>query len=330
MPGVRSHLGSRRNMRICRETNWAECPGAPTWYDVPILEDGMKLKAVNNRYIPNTNFQGWKQPCQVCHFQEVSGDLVTHPWVEQVDFLMDMVLERMANPADDNYQDVYSYCLDHYTPDDPRRYLGAVVETLTIAATGTGDADVRLTLSLRAKSEAENDALTEGDFDYSDVSCVPFMFAHAAILLDGNPVTDVEAFTIAIENNVQQGPNSGGYVAYLIAGRRTISLELTELNNCDAFNQAIRGCGEVSFQATFTHPSGSTWDIELPVLYVSESDEDGTPDASAKENPRMTAATDESDDDIISTVDVVPVTTTTTVAPTTTTTVAPTTTTTVE
>ena len=318
MSAVGSHLGSRRHLRVCRETTWGVCPGSPTWHDVPILDDGMKLKATDPRYVPDTNVPGWKRRYHISHFQVVAGGIVTHPWPELTDFLVNMALERVTSPADADYQDLYSYCLDHFTPEDPRRYLGAVCERLSIAATGGGDSGVRLALAMRAKKEEENDSLQEHDFDYSGVSKVPFMFAHAALQLTppgGAPaaVADVGAFSITVENNVQAGPNCLGYVAYLVAAQRKVSLELIELNNDDAFNEAIRDGGSFAFQATFTHPAGYTWALSLPVLYVTESDEDGTPDAPAKEAPRLEAGTDESGDDITSSVNLG--TTTTTAGP---------------
>lgn len=332
MPGLTGnvHLGARRHVRICRESTFGSVPGAPTWHSIPILEDGWKLKATSPYYRPNTNYGGdYRRHIHIHHRQEVAGDFTTLAWPEEVEFLLGMALDRQAN------HDIYSYAADYYTPADPRRYVGIVSERLAIAVTGTGDGDVRLTHTLRAKSEAENNTLSEGDFDYSGLTTTPFMFRDASIRINAALRVDVEAFTLTVENNVAQGParRDGAYLAtvqYLIAQQRAISLELTKVNRDDAFNEAIRDGGPFAFEAAFIHPDGHLWQIQLPAIYCEQSDEDGTPDQLAKENPRFEAGVDAGGNDIIWAVDLGPATTTlapltTTAAPpaTTTTTTAP-------
>ena len=302
MPGVPGavHLGARRHMRFVVETDFGQCPGAPDWASIPILEDGMKLKATSPRYRPDTDYGGdFRRHVHVCHQLVVEGDIVTHPWPEVAEFLLHMALDRDAD------HDLTSYCIDHYTPADPRRYLGAVVERLTIAATGTGNADVRFTLGMVAKLEEEHNALVEGDFDFSGLTMVPFMFRDAALRLAGGLVIDIDDFTLTVENNVARGPNVAtagtdqGTVAYVFGQQRAISLELGKLNRDDRFNELIRDCGSISFEANFAHPDGHLLQIQLPVIYPEESDEDGTPSQVAKERPRFEAGCDVDGKDIL-------------------------------
>jgi len=306
MPGAigTPHLGARRHIRISQEATFGTVNPAPSWVYVPILEDGMKLKATSPRYRPDTNFGGdYRRHVHVCHSLQSSGDIICNPWPEVTGYLLDMALARTAA------HDLNSYTVDHFTPTDPRRYTGTVIDRLTIAVTGTGDADVRLTLGCVAKLEAENDDLEEASFTYAGVTPVPFMFRDAAILIGAIHRIDLEAFTITVENNLAQGPNvqtagtEQGTVGYLIAQQRAISLELTELNVGDTINEAIRDCNPLAFEARFSHPDGHMWQIQLPYIYPEESDEDGTPSQVTKESPRFEVGCDDGGCDIIYGVD---------------------------
>ncbi len=326
MPGAEGsvHLGAHRHVRFCRETAFGECPAVPTWFSCPIIENGFTLKATSPRYWPNTNYGGdFRRHVAVHHQLEVTGDMLTLLWPELTEHLLRMCLDR------DDDEDVYSHCLDHYTPADPRRYLGAVVERMTLAFDGTGAGDIRLTHTLRAKLEEENDALVAGDFDYSAVSAVPFMFASAEFRRNGHLIADLETGTITVENNVLAGPKRRttgitlGTHAHLLAQQRAISFESEELNNDDLHNEAIRDGGYFSLDVRLHHPDGHYAQIQLPRMVIEESAEDGTPDQIAKQSPRFEALAGPSGDDIIWGVDLGPATTTlapitTTAAPTTT------------
>ena len=337
--GGNVHLGARRHIRFTPEVNFGEVAGIGDWVDIPYITDGFKLKATNPRYVPDTNYGGdYRRHLHICHRLELAGDFVTLPWPQVTQFLLDMALLR---GADHDLND--SFVVDHFTPADPRRYTGAVAERLVISFDGTGDGAIQLRFGLRAQYEQENNALVETDFDYSALS-TPFMHANAAIHIAGAPapVTHIDSGTITIENNVAVGPyrrlagGPFGVTDYLIAQQRTISLEFARLNNVEQVNDWIRECGYGSFQFEAFHPAGHYMHIELPVIWPSESDEDGTPSQVAKENPRFEAGVNAAGDDITYGVDLaaggittaapLPEITTTTVAATTTT-AAPTTTT---
>ena len=350
MPGPRSHGGWRRHVRIARNQANQDLGATPSplnWNWVPLLGDGFKLKATSPRYVPETNYGGDFRRHVAIHYQQiVEGDLTTLLWPELTQFLFDMALLRVNDVTSQNHEDIYGHVVDHYTPDDPRRYYGVVVNSMRLSATGTGDNDVQITHSCIAQREVENDVLVEGDVDYSGVSAVPFMFAHADLQIHSVHVTDVENWNLTIENNVGDAPKiqnaaaALGVRAHAIANQRTITLELTKLNNSDRFNEAIRDGGLLTFQATFTHPAGHILQIILPSLYTEESDEDGTPSAQAKESPTLEARAANTGPyagcDIVYAVDLAeggtttlaPITTTTVVGATTTTTVGATTTTT--
>ena len=323
MPGVggQPHIGALRHVRLVQETTFGEVPVAPDWTSLPILEDGFKLKATSERYWGNTNYGGdHRRHMAVHHKLDVAGDLVTLPWPEATLLMLDMALERDAS------LDLYSYTIDHYTPVDPRRYLGAVAERLTI---GFEPPEVRFTLGMRAKLEQEYNALVPGDFDYSGLTLSPFMYAGAEIRINDVLYTHIDSGTLTIENNVAAGPpvrTAGtplGTAAYLIAQQRAISFESTQLNWDDEFNEAIRDGGLFSLDIRLYHPAGHICQIQVPAMVVEESDEDGTPDQVAKESPRLEALVPSGGtNDIIYAVDLTPTTTlaglTTTTAPTTT------------
>jgi len=319
MPGQVSHGGWRRHMRICRNVAAAEygdVPGAPSWQYLPIVGDGMKLKATSPRYVSDINMGGLRRRVAIHHQQVVEGDISWQPWPEITQYMLDMALLRVG-AAGENYQDIYGHVIDFYTPVDPRRYRGVVVDSMSISASGTGDGTVSGTHSCIARIEQENDAIDEDDFDYSGLTLVPFMHWQSRLEVDDVLVTDVDSWTLTVENNVERGPlqplagASVGTIAYAIAGRRTISLELTKLDNMDRFNEAIRDGALLSFTARFVHPSGHNWEIQLPRLYSEENDEDGSPSQQAKQNPRMEAICGPDDDnDIIYGVDLGPTTST--------------------
>jgi len=334
MPGLPGnvHHGYDRHVRIVREDNFGECPGAPDWTETPVLGDGFKLKATNPRYFPETNMGGFRRSVGIPHQLVVEGGQTALAWPTTLSFLMHAGLDRDGN------DDLYSYCIDHYTPADPRRYLGCAVETLTLRVSGTGDADVQIEAAWRSKLEQENNSLGSGDFSYAAVASVPFMFRDAHIQLATVDVVDVEEFSITVNNNVSQGPmgrTAGvefGTLAYLIAGGREISLELTKVNRSERLNDAIRSGGVMSFEAEFYHPDGHYFGVQLPVLALEESDETASRTDPTKEAPSFQAITNDAGEDITWGFDEGPTTTTlepltTTQGPTTTTVAATTTTT---
>jgi hypothetical protein len=222
--------------------------------------------------------------------RQVTGAFVTLAWPQALGLLLQMALERDA-------ADLHSYCIDYYTPADPRRYAGVMVEQLEIS-TQPPRWDMVFRFELKARTEEANSGLVEGDFDYSDLSPVPLTFERAGVSMTGTPLSDVEAFSLRVRNNLAEGPNQGGAIGFLIAGRRAASIELTMLDDADAINEAIRSNGTMSFVATMTHPEGHTLTTSLPALHPQTSPEEAEPGALARSLVRMEAGTDAAGQDI--------------------------------
>ncbi len=288
--GTDIHQGARRHVRACQEATWGQCPPSPDWRCVPVFGDGYTVKAADPKVRPGTLVGGWKRSVHLSYLQAVAGRWTMLLYPEVAEFLLDMALKRTGD-------ELHSYCLDHYTPPDPRRHLGCMVESARLECGGRGGA-VLWRMALRGKLEQENDALSEGDFDYSGLTPVPFRFQGAVVELNASPVGDVEAFTITVRNNLRLGPARGGCLAYLCAGQRAVSLELIKLNDSDVFNSAIRAGGTLSFSAVLSHPSGRKLTIELPRLYVDESTERALPCALVRSRTRLEAAVDQSGVDV--------------------------------
>jgi len=312
MPGLTGspHFAYHRHLMISREATFGVVNPSPSWQVMPILGDGYKLLGTAPRYRPDTNWGGYNRNIAIHHVLEITGSHTMLAWPQCVGPLLHAALDRDGN------DDVYSYTHDFFTPADPRRILGAVVASLAINVAGTGDSDVQLATTWRARTETERDVLVAGDYDYSALSCIPFMFRDARIWVDGVQSIDLEAFSITVENAISQGPNRLGRVAYLIAGERTINLDLTRANLDQESRDAIRSGATLSFEANFSHPEGHYWPIQIPVLGVEESDESASRTEVTKEALRLIAANCEGVD-IVTSVDLGP--TTTTLAPLTTT-----------
>ena len=292
-------------MRWAREANWGSLPPSPEWHCIPIQSGMMTLKAGASLFWPPTSFTDWKRSVLLQELQEVAGRIEVLAWPEPTGYLLDAALQR------DGDHDLSSYSVDYFTPPDPRRCRGVVVEGLRIRADRES---VALLPATRAWKEEDNDALTEDDFDYSGVTPVPFRLCDALISLDGSELSDVEEFAITVDNAVEAGPNAGGHVSFLLAGRRSVSLIVTKLNNTDDFNAAIRSGAALSFGAHFTHPDGHEMTLELPVLRPERSDEDGEPSRVARSSTMLQAATDETGRELIYEVNLSGGTTTTTSA----------------
>lgn len=324
MPGPVSHGGWRRHIRIARNAAndaYGALPAAPEWFSVPLLGDGMKVKASTPRFVPDTNYSmDYRRHVAIMSRQEVGGDITTLLWPQLALYLMDAGFLRVADAASPNNQDVYGHVIDHFTPPDPRRYYGVAVNSLRLTGTGTGDNDIQISWSCIGQREVENNGLTEGDFDYSTIDQVPFMFGHASIYIDSAYLCDVETFEITLENNIGDSPFiwnaeiAAGARCHAIANLRTISLSLSDLNNDDRFNEAIRDANNISFELLLNHPEGHIMQIILPSLYCEESDEDGTPSVQAMESPRLEARVADAGlyegEDIVYAVDLGPTTTT--------------------
>jgi hypothetical protein len=270
---------------------WGQCPTEPDWLAVPLYGDGFDLKARSPHFRPGTRFGGFRRALHLPEAQRVAGRLATLPWPEVTALLLEAALQR------DAAGELGSYCADYYTPADPRRYAGVMVEELRISATGPGR-DLRLHLALMGRGEEPRPALSEADFDYGGLSPVPFGFEGAALSVGGVPATDVEAFSLQVRNNLAVGPNMGGRIAFLNAGPRAVSLELTSLARDSDANDAIRSGATLSFEATFSHPDGHALAISLPVLHPEAAQEAAGPETLARSTARMEAGTDAQGDDV--------------------------------
>jgi len=289
------HRSRRRHLRICREDAWAECPDEPQWQAVPFVEDGYSLKATQGYYRPDTQFGGDRTGVHLASLQTVTGALVTRLWPQLAGLLLAMALDRSAGGLP-------SYCADLYTPSDARRCLGAMVDRFELEAQAVGR-DVLVRLTMQARREAALTGLTEDDFDYSGLSTAPFAFDRAEIELDGATVTGAQAFSLRADNRLSAGPNRAGLIDYLVARQRLVTLELTKLDDDDALNAAIREGGTLSFALSFAHPEGHSLEMALPVLHVEANAERARPGELATCVARMAAGTDESGDDLTTTLE---------------------------
>jgi len=157
---------------------------------------------------------------------------------------------------------------------------------------------VALRLDLWGRSEQPNATLTIGDFDYAGFDAVPFAFAAAEVLVDDAPLTGVESFRIKVANDLAAGPSRAGAAAFLLAGQRSASLELTRADADGALKAALRDGAQVSFAATFAHPLGHTLSVGLPRLRAASTEDDARPGAIALTTARLEAAAEAEGEDI--------------------------------
>ena len=281
------HYPKRRHLRVCRETTWGECPAGPEWRCVPISGNGFTVASRRSLFRPENSFGGDSQVVVLPEHLTTRGILRTKLYPELAEFLLAMGLDRTGGLG--------SYCLDHFTPADPRRITGAATDRLRLTA---GEDGVDLKLRLIAAAEEPNGALSEDDFDYSGVGTVPFAFRGAAVTLNGSAVTDVERFSLVVENDLEEGPWRDDRPAFLAAGQRAVSLNLHKLADGDALSEAVRSGGALAFSATLAHPEGHTLTVSLPELYAESCPESAVPGDLAKVELEAVAATDETGDDI--------------------------------
>lgn len=289
-PAGNWHRAWRRHLRVCREEVWGECPGSPAWQAVPLFAEGFTLKASNPHFSPDSMFGGLRRSLHLSYLQRVEGGLVALPWPQVAAPLLAMALGDEAGALP-------SYSMDFYTPADPRRCTGAIVDRLELSA-APPERDAVLRLSLKARAEEPNPALGEDDFDYSTLSPVPFTFDRAAVSLNGTALTDAEGFTLRVQNRLAEGPNRLGRVGFLLPGKRAVSLELQGLDDSDALNEAIREDAPFSFEAAFAHPDGHALALSVPVLHPQANAEEARPGELARSVVRMEAGTDEQGNDI--------------------------------
>ena len=308
-PGGQMHKGWRRHMRWAPEETWRCLPASPAWTCIPIEQGEMHLATSASLFSPSTSFGGWKRSPILTESQQAAGPVDVLAWPEITGYLLDAALGRDPEPASASQQDVYSYTIDFFTPPDPRRYRGVKVERLEIRTTPPG---LRLRLWLRAWGEEPNGDLSEDLFDYAGLTPGPFRLRDASVGLNGAGILDLEEFGIIVDNALAAGPTMGGRPAYLIAGPRSISLELGRLHVSDLLNTAIREGAPLSFSAALAHPAGHELALELPVLYAAEINDGAPPWAVARSRAVLQAATDVSGRDLVYSVTLAGTTTTTT------------------
>ncbi|MGD2176155.1 MAG: hypothetical protein PVJ27_12180, partial [Candidatus Brocadiaceae bacterium] len=141
-------------------------------------------------------------------------------------------------------------------------------------------------------------ALTEGDFDHSGLSAVPFRWGGATVAVDGEHVTSAEELRVVVENGIAEGPNRGGTPAYLAAGRRSVAVTLRRLANTSRFGEAIREGTSFALTVEFTHPDGHALTLSLPALRPETSPEEAIPARLVRATTRSGAVVGETGDDL--------------------------------
>jgi hypothetical protein len=284
---ARFYDGCHRHMRWAREETWTRLPGSPEWVSVPIQWGAMDLHTSAALLRPRSAYGGWRRGVLGQDARSVAGSADVLAFPELTEFLLNAALDRELDRAKADYQDLRSFCIDLFTPPDPRRYVGAKVEKLLLRASPR---EVLLRLSVRCAWEEPNDALTEDDFSYEGIHAVPFRLRGATVTLDGSHIAHVQSFALDVDNSLNAGPNVSGRPAYLIAGSRTARLELAKLHDSGVFNDALRTGGPLSFRATLAHPLGHELTLTLPHLYAEDNREDAPPSGVALSRTVLEAA----------------------------------------
>lgn len=301
MPGLDgANMIYDRSLRASVEETFGTVHSSPSWTPLPILGDGFKLGLTVQWFRPETNLGGYRRKVSIPNQQEIGGAHTVLAYPSVVDFYMAAALSRDADG------DLDSYTLDYYNPQDPRRFLGCVINSLALRVEGTGDGAVQFEADWWAKLVERAGTLESDTVDYGSLEDVPFMFRDASLKIEGSAVTDVTEFTLSVENNLSRGPYAdpgGGKVlgaaSWLFPGGRDITLELTKVNLNDILQTAMRYGDEITFEASFVHPeTGALFQFSLPMLQPESVDESVSRDEPTMENTTLTAVTDDSDNDI--------------------------------
>jgi len=281
-------------MRWAPEAAWGVLPDSPAWTCVPTWMGEMSLRTRASLFAPQAAFGGWKRSVLLCGRRAVAGTVATPAWPAATAFLLDAALGRVEDPASPDCQDLRSFCVDYFTPPDPRRYTGVKVDALEVLASVES---LILRLRVRGKDEVQNPELEEAMFSHPETPA-PFRLRGAELRVEGEPLCDVESFALRAENHLAEGPPSLGRPAYLLAGQRTVRLELRRLHLDDLLNEAARDGAPLSFSARFAHPLGQTLDLELPCLHAADVEDGAPPSRVARSRAVLEAATDEQGRDI--------------------------------
>lgn len=277
------HGARDRHLRLAREGTFGSAPAEPNWLCLPVPPGGWTVSGDREWSTPDTNMGGAATEVAVPGLLSARGKLSVPPYPEAAGFLLDAALER---PAPDR---LHSYCADHVTPVESRRYLGLTVRALTLSATADR---VRVGLRFRGRDEVSETGVAESDFDYSNLTAVPFSLRGAHLEINDTDLGAVSGFTLRVDNDLRPGPNEGDRTAYMLAGRRTVTLRLDGLHGGDAVSRAARQGQSVSFSADFTHPAGHYMGLRLPRLLARRSDERAGSNGMARRTARLVAAED--------------------------------------
>jgi hypothetical protein len=291
------HRADARHLRVCREDAWGECPASPQWTCLPLAGEGLRMSAADVLFTPPTFIGGHAAPFQLPEGHRLAGRLEARLWPETSGLLLSAALDRSDGRMP-------SHCLDWFAPSGSRRFLGVMVDRLVL--TGRGDSgESALVLDLVGRTEEANASLGSGDFAYEGLSPVPFLFRDAALTIDSTALTGIEQFRLEVRNGLQAGPLRQGRVAFIAAGKRAVSLELTGLLSSDYLADAARTGAELSFSARFGHPAGHTMEIFLPALRAESDAPLIRPGELAREEARLVAAAGEGGTEITRNVNLV-------------------------
>ncbi|MFW6189903.1 MAG: phage tail tube protein [Planctomycetota bacterium] len=285
--GDSRHYPRRRHVRLCAEQSWRTLPAEPDWTSVPVVGDGFSVRAERDYFRPRELVGGPAAEVRLPEMLRVEGELVTRPYPELTGCLLHAALVREGG-------ELPSYCLEHFTPAEPRRITGARVRRLVLEADRDG---AILRVAFTAADEEARPELTEDAFDYTGIGPVPFRLVGAAITAAGRALTGVEEFVLMIGNELAAGPNTGGTVGFLAAGRRTVRLRLLAPDDASDFHESVRSGTDFAFQATMTHPAGHTLVLSLPALRGASNREQARPGELVRGELRAEAATDAAGND---------------------------------
>ena len=284
------HLGMERHTRVCAEQEWGVCPDSPDWHSVPVWGDGYGVRDRDVRYRPETACGGWRGHVNLSRMKQPTGQWTMPLYPEEAGFVLEMALSRQSGQPS-------SYCIDLYTPDDPRRHTGCVVSRARLECSA-GAGPPLWNMWIAGGEEQPNGGLSDNDFDYSELSPVPFRFQGAEVQIDGAAATGVEACAVTIQNNLRTGPARAGRPAYLIAGNRTVSLDLKKVADEAALSSAVREGRSVSFSVTLAHPAGHLLTLDLPVLHAGDCRTSGVPGEPSVNLGRLQAGVDQNGADV--------------------------------
>jgi hypothetical protein len=257
-----SHTARETRFRLACEAAYGLLPDTPEWHFLPLAPGDRGLSGVLDvERTPQTPTATAKSShAGAAH---VAGRIACPGLPASAEQILDLALAR--GPGGEPI----SWTADVYSPDDPTRLTGLVVDELEWTVHTRGS---ELAVAVLGRSEQPKADLSPADFGDPPSDLAPYTLRGAQVTAGGSALAGVREVALHVRNAVRPGPaevSTSGALrpAWMSAGRRTVTVRLRYLAAGGVFRALQRSGQSFALVAALPNAMGRLLTVQLPAVY---------------------------------------------------------------